>query len=168
MGRSGHSQEAGTRPQTHPRSELNAPPPSGSHRCQDPHRSHWSPGVGAGKEEGIRSWAPEPSAPGGGAWPPASACGAGRWRGSAGPGGVTHRTPVSLDLVSRGGEQEATVAPTPSPCSASRRAPRPHPVTYHRHGQLQAQGSPADDQGQHPQQADPWGRDSQSALSRLG
>lgn len=42
--------------------------------------------------------------------------------------------------------------------------PRPS-VTYHRHGQFQAQGAPADDQGQHPQQADPWGRESQLALS---
>ena len=82
--------------------------------------------------------------------------------------GVSHTGPPSLWIWCPAEESRRRLwHPPPSPCSASRRAPRP-PVTYHRHGQLQAQGSPADGQGQHSQQADPWGRESQSALSRLG
>lgn len=33
------------------------------------------------------------------------------------------------------------------------------PATHHRHSQLQAQRTPADDQGQDTQQADPWGKE---------
>lgn len=48
--------------QTHPHSAPNAPPPSWSHRYQGPHRSHWSPRVGVGKEKGMTKLAPHPSA----------------------------------------------------------------------------------------------------------
>lgn len=82
---------------------------------------------------------------------------------------VSHTGPPSLWIsVSRGGEQEVTVASTPHPHALPADGHPVPSVTYHRHGQLQAQGSPADDQGQHPQQADPWGRERRSALSRLG
>jgi hypothetical protein len=42
------------------------------------------------------------------------------------------------------------------------------PATHHRHSQFQAQCAPADDQGQDPQQADPWGKGGRSAAPGLG
>lgn len=157
---------AQTWPHTHPHSAPSARPPSWSRRCRGPHRSHWSPGVGVSKEDGVTKLGPQNPQLSAAAWSP-RAC---FWLGKEEhvPGrrclAVCPRTGSQPSCALGVWGDEESPCPYSLPHAEAQQAGTALPAaTHHRRGQLQAQRAPADDEGQDSQQADPWGGERPSA-----
>lgn len=145
---------AQTQLQTHPHSAPSAPPPSWSRKCRGPHRSHWSPGGRCRQgREGDQARSPILQL----SWiePEPQVCS--RLRNIKYECGEaltycvpTERSPLLVEPWCPRGEACDIPCPLPMP-QPNRPGSHILSTTHHRHGQLQAQCAPADDQGQDPQ-----------------